>query len=112
MADKYISAKQASAHLRSVLYETAASNVGINDDFASACEEIADNRLKIWLDDIPAADVEEVRHARWEHDKDDELCAGYCSCCGWMAIIMETDVADLPYCPNCGARMDGGKDNV
>lgn len=61
MAEKYISAKQAYAYLRSVLYETAINNVGVKvEDFASACEEIADNRLKIWLDDIPAADVVEV----------------------------------------------------
>ena len=44
---------------------------------------------------------------KWMHDKDDELFSGYCSCCGWESVICETDVADMPYCPNCGAYMRG-----
>lgn len=43
---------------------------------------------------------------RWMHDKDDSLISGYCSCCGWLSIICETDVAGMPFCPNCGAKME------
>ncbi len=59
---------------------------------------------------MPAIDVVERNKGEWKHDKDDNLVSGYCSCCGWTAMIMETDVADMPFCPNCGAdlrkRMD------
>lgn len=52
---------------------------------------------------IPAADVAPVRHGRW-------MCHGdcgvtECSVCGWS---IEEYVGDYAYCPNCGARMDGG----
>lgn len=61
------------------------------------------------LDDLIRA-YESIRHGRWMHDKDDELITGYCSKCGWTSIIYETDVADMPFCPNCGARMSEVKD--
>ena len=59
-------------------------------------------------------DIEEIllampsaeKTGKWRHDKDDTLISGYCSECGWQSIILETDVADMPYCPNCGARME------
>lgn len=55
---------------------------------------------------LPCADLK----GKWLHDKDDTLLSGYCSRCGWESIIMETDVADMPYCHNCGADMRGGDD--
>lgn len=57
-----------------------------------------------WLDDQPTVDP--VKHGRWSHHYDDELVSGTCTVCGWQSMIMETDVADMPYCPNCGAQMD------
>ena len=57
-------------------------------------------------------EVEPMRkRGTWMHDKDDVLISGYCSCCGWESIIMETDVADMPFCPNCGADMRGEQDD-
>jgi len=55
---------------------------------------------------LPSAQPERAT-GKWMHDKDDELFSGYCSCCGWESVICETDVADMPYCPNCGADMRG-----
>lgn len=46
------------------------------------------------IDNIPAADVVEVRHGRW-------LLDGRCSEC--LANPLTTH---KNYCPNCGARMD------
>ena len=37
---------------------------------------------------------------------DNGLVSGRCSLCGWEAVIMETDVCGMPFCPNCGARME------
>lgn len=57
-----------------------------------------------------AADVAPVRHGQWEQD---EIAHGLnvwlCSACGQPTQLLDGDVsAKTPYCPNCGARMDGG----
>ncbi len=59
------------------------------------------------LENIPAADVAEVRHGRWE-DKTNISRAEVeqrvdCSVCG--QIFWTTAVLSFNYCPNCGALM-------
>ena len=56
--------------------------------------------------DIPAADVQPVRHGRWEED-----CSGAAICSVCNEYAFETNTHHLcgwfpPYCPNCGAKMD------
>ena len=66
--------------------------------------------------ELPAADVAEVVHGEWlRYDDDwDSLTTIQCSLCSeeWC---FETDddvsLLNYKYCPNCGARMDGGKDD-
>mgnify|MGYP007072489354 FL=1 len=54
---------------------------------------------------IPAADVAEVRHGRWERVS---TASGIISrvrrsvCAGTQPLTFE----NMPYCPTCGARMD------
>ena len=51
------------------------------------------------LQNLPAADVVEVRHGRWENGGNGLYDT--CTACGeeiYLAIPMN-------YCPNCGARM-------
>ena len=59
------------------------------------------------LNSIPAADVAPVRHGRWK-------CNQPCPVCGGDRFEgLDADIwADWepPYCPNCGAKMDGGED--
>ena len=65
------------------------------------------------VDDLPAADVQEVRHGRWitsEIATNCGLTSG--SCCHSEYYIgelqnLEGDNDFVMYCPNCGARMDG-----
>ena len=56
------------------------------------------------LEKLPAADVVPVVHARW-NNMDGYKTRKVCSECGW-------DVPEYgkfySYCPNCGAKMDGG----
>ena len=74
----------------------------------------------------PAADVAEVRHGEWVYDEENECV---CSCCGveaqyisrfnetfdydWEENLVSTGYEETkeyiltPYCPNCGAKMDG-----
>ena len=66
---------------------------------------------------LPAADVAEVVHGEWLRSDDDwnSLTTIQCSLCSeeWF---FETDddvsLLNYKYCPNCGAKMDGGNDNV
>ena len=73
------------------------------------------------LDSIPAADVAEVRHGRWVFGKDLADSFGsinknkyhlYCSECRNQAFNKTVDNdydfdVDTPFCPWCGAKMDG-----
>lgn len=57
---------------------------------------------------IPAADVAPVRHGRWgtHSDRPDSLI---CSVCNYGFDMWKHDPHN--YCPNCGAKMDGGADH-
>ncbi len=57
--------------------------------------------------EIPAADVAPVVHGRWEQDADGDW---YCTNCDEVVAICESGrerTYRKPYCPNCGAKMDG-----
>ena len=66
--------------------------------------------------ELPAADVAQVVHGEWLRSDDDwnSLTTIQCSLCSeeWY---FETDddvsLLNYKYCPNCGARMDRGKDD-
>ena len=64
--------------------------------------------------DIPAADVAPVRHGRWEDSIDEWFGPDVytCSKCRESYVLVEgTPKQNLwHYCPNCGAKMDGGAD--
>lgn len=62
-------------------------------------------RVKTLLLRQPAADVAEVVHGRKIEDGDIG-CFWLCSLCG------ECLPYGASYCPNCGAKMDGGADHA
>jgi hypothetical protein len=68
-------------------------------EYAYAAEQL--------LDEIPAADVAPVVHGVWVRVHKIDPISGYrCSKC---RRIVGFDLT--PYCPNCGAKMDGGDSN-
>lgn len=68
-------------------------------EYAYAAEQL--------LDEIPAADVVPVVHGVWGRVNKIDPISGYrCSKC---RRIVGFDLT--PYCPNCGAKMDGGDSN-
>ena len=84
------------------------------------------------IDKIPTADVAEIRHGKWIEDEYDETT--YCSECKEEALYNSTfelqfdydweenlvpcgyeehkEYIKTNYCPNCGAKMDGGNNNA
>lgn len=72
-------------------------------DFHEADEMIEYQRIE----QLPAADVVPVRHGRWETDgmmmDDGEYLMTRCTACGEAYEYGY----NMPFCPNCGAKMDG-----
>ena len=83
--------------------------------------DLSGGRLEAAILNIPAADVAEVRHGRWIFGKDLPDSFGsmnknkyhlYCSECRNQAFNKSADNdcdfdMDTPFCPWCGAKMDG-----
>ena len=67
------------------------------------------------VNELPAADVRPVVHGKWVAvDGEERPCDEWdCTACGQRRTFMvEMDADDMkefyPYCPDCGAVMDGG----
>ena len=72
-----------------------AAKWGDGSDGAMAMEIVAS---------APAADVAPVRHGQWIYDK--KAQRPYCSVC--KGYFYGATNSPMSYCPNCGAKMDGG----
>lgn len=72
--------------------------------FQSEWEEIEEA-----INTAPAADVAPVVHGRWIQ-VDSTKCR--CSHCDIIALIALYPHGDKNFCPNCGAKMDGGTNNA
>ena len=65
--------------------------------------------VKFDIENFPNADVASVRHGRWEEASDgDGIVCPFCRT-DFCTIIYDTE--HFNYCPNCGAKMDGGIGN-
>ena len=62
------------------------------------------------IENAPTIEAEPVRHGAWTkgYCKDEEMNCVFCSACGKSAY-WDTDYGQqlFPYCPYCGAKMDG-----
>ncbi len=65
--------------------------------------------------EAPTIEAEPVRHGRWVYDYDGDY--EKCTCCGIPDALSRNDYEyrggkirdnNSFYCPNCGAKMDGG----
>lgn len=86
---------------RDAVYHAISVDVGLNAYEKAYCIDIVRK--------IPAADVAPVRNGRWlgwgKSGTPTYENYGTCSVCGEDAEIY---TEHRNYCPNCGARMDGG----
>lgn len=60
------------------------------------------------IEKLPSVQPER-KTGRWEEISKNyyNRISGRCSACGWEAHLYEDDVVGMPYCPNCGAKMEG-----
>lgn len=101
-----ISRKAAIKHLYGRLIESANNNVGVREDAGIVFEDIATERLKTWIYEIPTAE----KVGKWI--KNESRYGWHCSACeeddlyafAWNSYTGENELQDH-YCPHCGARM-------
>ena len=99
-------------------------------DGRGLCRVIFEDDFKRAIKKIPKGiivDVAQVRHGRWldrpknQGLKDEEIgtvgmvygepwSSCYCSECGEWLVASDEYAVKGNYCPNCGAKMDGGED--
>lgn len=82
-----------------------------NDDLVFTQELLDWENHKAVLMTIPAANVVEVVHGKWNIEIDDDIgiLKHTCSKCGFVKF---TDIhvgLDWNWCPNCGAKMEYNK---
>lgn len=68
--------------------------------------------LREMLDEIealPEIDAEPVKHGKWIETNDETKKR--CSECDVIHLIAQYPHGNANYCPNCGAKMNGGEKN-
>lgn len=77
----------------------------LKNDIANSTEPFNTGSVFRAINRQPAADVAPVRHGHWEtnSDRPDSLICSVCKC-GFD--MWKHDPHN--FCPNCGAKMDGG----
>lgn len=87
-------------------------------DVTSFCENICRcnnsycNKQSCPILNAPAADVQEIKHGEWKLCYEDwrrQIAGDECSACGFQHY--GTCISHYHYFPNCGAKMDGGKED-
>lgn len=91
--------------------ESVIAEANHNKAVGMAIADIVD--IKEILNNVPAADVERVKHGHW-YNRGGRF---RCSVCDTKAYLKDVGGTggwsheyiqqQSPYCPNCGARMDG-----
>ena len=80
--------------------------------YAHAGESIDADVVISDIKGMKAADVAPVVHGRWIHSRYEDCSEQFelvkCSQCNHEAYATAFYVRGGNYCPNCGARMDGG----
>lgn len=96
-------------------FDNADADVCETDDFGGVDYGFGMKNIKELINAIPAADVAPVVHGKWivRFDGPYKRRRCYCSHCGkhnGVGGIAKNQ--EKPYCPNCGAKMDGGDNDA
>lgn len=92
---------------RSMMIRALTGNILFAEDEIDLIKEVID-----MIETAPALDVAPVVHARWIDMQEDDYTEGMwrCSnCCSdrYFDCFLPSQMG-VRYCPNCGAKMDGG----
>lgn len=96
MGKKFIDAEKLERHFKNCIDEVRNAN-GVTEDFENALTATKNQ---------PSANVQEVRHGKWEECFEDwrhQMQGNKCSECGYETY---GDVLNYNYCPHCGAKMN------
>lgn len=91
MGKKFIDAEKLERHFKNCIDEVRNTN-GVTEDFENALTATKNQ---------PSANVQEVRHGKWEQENDIFTCSE----CGYQ-FEREGYTQFFNYCPNCGAKMN------
>ena len=97
-----ISRQEAIEHLKKRLYETALNNCTEYPYY----EEIADNRVDTWLNELPS--VQPERKTGWWLIREGISDAQCSECKMYFTDVYDMDNSDA-FCRHCGAKMEGLK---
>ena len=83
-------------------------NIAIGRTVYPDCKKAFDG-MEVEVNRFPTEDVQPVVHGKWLWEYADNGWANHiCSVCGYTKNTDIHVVMDYNFCPNCGARMDGG----
>lgn len=70
------------------------------------------NAVAVAIADAPTVDAEPVRHGQWVRENSRKKSyLRLCTACGKIAYFCG-EGCSYKYCPNCGAKMDGGAEDA
>ena len=82
---------------------------GCAEDVRASCKDDPVCASLMWVVEEPTIDAEPVKHGRWERVPSNGIGGtARCSICGKAIYGYHT----MNYCPNCGAKMDGGDNDA
>lgn len=91
---------------RELMLKNLTQDLEHHSDEGDTLTKLIMQRFIKYVKDFPAADVQPVKHGRWIWDNSPEFDNPYgsykCSECNERQSFKEN------YCPNCGAKMNGG----
>ena len=70
------------------------------------------NYATLILREAPTIDVAPVRHGRWEKQRGIYSCSECGMTCPYDVQADVIEYWACNYCPNCGAKMDGGNNDA
>lgn len=103
--NEYISRDEAINAIKSL-----ESSMPAKDNYAKGYDA-ALGRVQIAVRAVPpAADVQSVKRGEWKYCKNNGIIDTYIctNCHGKVEMAIDVEPSKFKYCPNCGARMDGG----
>lgn len=90
--------------------DAALSEIARREALMVGDKRVSVDAMKSFIKNRPAVDVAPIVHGRWGTGRFNLETGNYEEQCTRCRNFSKE--YDKPYCPNCGAKMDGGDDNA